>query len=452
MTLFNQVTTGAGSVVRRLREGGRIRHGPPQLAVGAWLKQNRRALGIGLLALAVLAAYMVYSVTTALWTVIQGVQTPMSEPVPVPRPGENINVLFLGLDAVVDSTGRVNLDAPLRSSRSRTDTMMLITVDPATNEAALISIPRDSRCLIPGRGWEKAAHAHAYGGPTLAMKTVELMLGIDVHYYVRTNYHGVEAIVNALGGVALEVEKRMYYEDPYQDLLIDLEPGVQVLDGDKSLQYLRYRNEGGDIARIARQQKFISALVDKVTTFSTVFRANALAKEAVKYIDTNMSTSEILEYGVLAARITDPNIVMETLPGRVQNVSDNGGPALSYWVLDEAGTRDIVDRLVWRIDKEANAQITVRVLNGSGQAGEAARMAERLAADGFEVVDIANAPETGHETTQIISHIGDQAVSDAVARSVMRYVDEPEALRDVIDDPPADVTVIVGRDFSVASR
>lgn len=451
MTLFNQVTAGAGGVVRRLRGDGRIR-GAPQLRVGAWLKHNRRSIVIGLLAAAVLAAYTVYSVTTALWTVVQGIQTPMTEPVPVPRPGENINVLFLGLDAVVDSAGRVNLDAPLRSSRSRTDTMMLITVDPVTNEVALISIPRDSRCEIPGRGWEKAAHAHAYGGPTLAMKTVELMLGIDVHYYVRTNYHGVEAIVNALGGVEVEVEKRMYYEDPYQDLLIDLEPGVQVLDGDKSLQYLRYRNEGGDIARIGRQQEFVSALVDKVMSFSTVFRANALAKEAVKYIDTNMSTSEILEYGVLAARITDPQIVMETLPGRVQNVSDNGGPALSYWVLDDAGTRDIVDRLVWRIDKEANAQITVRVLNGSGLAGDAARMAERLAADGFEVVGIANAPETSHETTQIISHVGDQAVSDAVARSVMRYIDEPEALRDLVDDPPADVTVIVGRDFSVASR
>lgn len=451
MTLFNQVTAGAGGVVRRLRGDGRIR-GAPQLRVGAWLKHNRRSIVIGLLAAAVLAAYTVYSVTTALWTVVQGIQTPMTEPVPVPRPGENINVLFMGLDAVVDSAGRVNLDAPLRSSRSRTDTMMLITVDPVTNEVALISIPRDSRCEIPGRGWEKAAHAHAYGGPTLAMKTVELMLGIDVHYYVRTNYHGVEAIVNALGGVEVEVEKRMYYEDPYQDLLIDLEPGVQVLDGDKSLQYLRYRNEGGDIARIGRQQEFVSALVDKVMSFSTVFRANALAKEAVKYIDTNMSTSEILEYGVLAARITDPQIVMETLPGRVQNVSDNGGPALSYWVLDDAGTRDIVDRLVWRIDKEANAQITVRVLNGSGLAGDAARMAERLAADGFEVVGIANAPETSHETTQIISHVGDQAVSDAVARSVMRYIDEPEALRDLVDDPPADVTVIVGRDFSVASR
>jgi len=401
-----------------------------------------------LLAVGLVAAYVLYSVGGAVLLVIRGIHNPNTVPVPIPRPGQNINLLFLGLDAVINPvTGKVDLNAPLRGSYSRTDTMILLSVDPVTNEAAMISIPRDSRCLIPGRSWDKINHAHAYGGPALAMKSVEGLLGIDVHYYVRTNYHGVESVVNVLGGVDLFVEKDMHYLDPYQDLVIDLKKGQQTLDGDKSLQYLRYRNDGGDIARIGRQQKFIGALIRKVVSFGTVFRAQSLAREVIKYIDTNIPAGQVLEYAMLAARINDPSIEMATLPGEAKYVA-----GISYWVLDEEGTRDIVDRLVWRIDKEANAAITVRVLNGTSTPGLAAEMAARLRRDGFDVVEVTNAPARNHERTSVISHVGDKTVAESVARSVMRFAQDPEALQDTMREPAAQVTVIVGTDFPIAGR
>jgi LCP family protein required for cell wall assembly len=397
--------------------------------------------------------YMLASVGGAVWVVLRGIRNEVNAPVTLPKPGQHINVLFLGLDAVVHpSTGKVDLNAPLRSSRGRSDTMILISVDPDTNRAALISIPRDTRALIPGRGPEKVNHAHAYGGPALAMRTVEQLLGIVVHYYVRTNYHGVQAVVDTLGGVTIDVEKDMKYEDPLQDLVIDLKKGRQLLDGDKALQYLRYRNGGGDIARIGRQQQFIGAVIREAMTFGTVFRAQALAREVVKYIDTNMSAGQILEYALLLSRISDPSVEMATLPGSVRNLTDPGVGTLSYWVLDEAGTADIVDRLVWGIDKTANSGTRVRVLNGTGTSGLATEMAAKLRKDGFNVIGVANAPSSNYERTTVLAHVPDQAVSDRVVRSVMRYASDPATLRELLREPPCDVTVIVGRDFVIAAK
>jgi LCP family protein required for cell wall assembly len=414
-------------------------------------KRKRITTGI-LLVLGIVVLFGLSQMGTALWTVLRGIRTELTEQVPVPKPGQNINVLFLGLDVVIKADGTVDLDTPLRSSRSRTDTMILISVDPETNVAALISIPRDSRVTIPGRGIDKINAAHVYGGPQLAMQTVGNLLGIDVHYYVRTNYAGVQAIVDSVGGVEINVESAMKYTDPYQNLYIDLEKGLQVLDGDKALQFLRYRSDGGDIKRIARQQQFIGALIRKVTSFSTVFRAQSLAREVVKFIDTNMATADMWQFISVAAKINDPSLEMVTLPGDARDIKDEGRPTLSYWVLDDDGTEDIVDRLVWGIDKEGNAGITVRVLNGSGVSGMAARMARQLEGDGFKIVEVANASDSDKTTTFVISHTTDNTVSDRVVRSLMRYTPEVEVVREMIAEPPCNITIIVGKDFSLAQK
>jgi LCP family protein required for cell wall assembly len=404
-----------------------------------------------LLAGVVVVALCVGFLGSAVWTLFRGIYTKLEGVVPVPRPGERINVLFLGLDAFVDESDRAHLDVPLRDSRSRSDTMILISLDPETHEAGLISIPRDTRAAIPGKWADKINAAHAYGGPLLAMKTVEGLLGIPVHYYVRTDYRGIEAVVDTLGGVEIDVEMDMYYVDPAQDLVIDLDKGLQRLDGDKALQYLRYRNGGGDIARIQRQQNFIKAVVRQATSFGTLLRAQALAREAIKYIDTNLTTGELLDFALLASRIDDPKIEMATLPGQAKYITDEGRPPLSYWVMDEDATEKIVDELVWGIDPEKNAWVRVQVLNGSVINGAAAEMAKRLEADGFDVVGVGNAenPAIGADT-RIIVHTQDELAGRLVARSVFRYAAYAGLFRDTVKEPACDVTVVVGKDFSLA--
>jgi LCP family protein required for cell wall assembly len=226
--------------------------------------------------------------------------------------GKPVHVLIIGTDE------RENEPA-------RSDTLILATLFPEEKQVKLLSIPRDTRVNIPGRkGFDKVAHAHAYGGPDLAVKTTEELLGLDIDYYVKTNFQGFRNIIDILGGVTLNVEKRMYY--PAED--IDLHPGLQTLDGDDALAYVRFRSDGmGDIGRVERQQKFLSALTDHVKSFATITKIPDLIKEIGTNVKTNMGTKDILYFATKFISIDSGAIEHVTLPGYADTI--NG---ISYWV------------------------------------------------------------------------------------------------------------------------
>jgi len=163
--------------------------------------------------------------------------------------------------------GRINVlvmgvDARKGEKMARADTMMLCSVDTEKNLVSILSIPRDTRVRVPGQGWEKINSTTLFGGPSLAMRTVsDLLGGIKVNNYVITNYDGFKDIVDALGGVTIDVKERMYHEDPQDGGIytINLKPGIQRLNGDKALQFVRYRGYAlGDIGRAATEISFSS--------------------------------------------------------------------------------------------------------------------------------------------------------------------------------------------------
>ncbi|MEW5935100.1 MAG: LCP family protein, partial [Bacillota bacterium] len=190
---------------------------------------------------------------------------------PLVEPGSRVNVLVLGLDYQLDSSGKPIAD--WRRSHGRADTVMLVSFDLERREVGVLSLPRDSRVDIPGRGLDKLNAAHAYGGPGLAMRTVQELTGVPVHYYVRTSFDGVARMVDLLGGVEFDVPRNMDYEDPTQDLYIHLKAGRQVLDGKSALQLLRFRQyPEGDIDRIRVQQAFLMAAARKALSVVTLAR------------------------------------------------------------------------------------------------------------------------------------------------------------------------------------
>ena len=160
-----------------------------------------------------------------------------------------MHVMIMGVDSRGDDVGR-------------SDTLMVTAVDVDQKKAALLSIPRDTRVAIDGHGFDKINHAYAYGGHKLTQQTVEHLLDVPIDHYIVIDIKSFERIIDAIGGVDINVEKRMHYEDPWDDdggLVIDLYPGEQHMDGKKAIQYVRYRDGEGDIGRIGRQQKFMKA-------------------------------------------------------------------------------------------------------------------------------------------------------------------------------------------------
>lgn len=351
-----------------------------------------------------------------------------------PEKLEPVNILVLGLDAGV-------LESHTGHLPERSDTIMVVSFDPAKKRAGVISIPRDSRVSIPGHGFDKINHAHAYGGTDLAIRTVENLLNIPIHYYVKVNYAGLIKLVDALGGVKIDVEQDMRYVDRAGGLKIDLKKGLQVLDGPKAEQYLRYRNQTGDIGRIARQQKFLRALADKVFSAGTLLKIPELARIVSENIETDMSPSKIVYYGNLARQVDLAQVPMETLVG-----SDKYIGGVSYWLVDTEKVGDQVAKVLFGIDREANKAVRLEVLNGNGEPGAAREVAEQLANMGFTVVRVGNADRFDYEVSEVITRPGapQEAVqSVAEALNVTRIVAGAEG-----ESSDVDIKVIVGRDLT----
>lgn len=246
---------------------------------------------------------------------------------------KRVNVLLLGLD---DGDSE-NVNAPKRS-----DTMILASINPEDKSIMLISIPRDTRLNIPGqKGLDKINHAHAYGGPKLAKKTVETLLGIPVHYYVSIDWQGFIKVIDIIGGVDLYVERDMHYTDPYANLEIDLEKGYQHLDGKKAGQYVRFRtDELGDIGRVQRQQRFLKALADNALKLGTLWKLPSLVSTINEYVETDMTIMTMIKIANSVKTFSNGGLKAEMLPGKFGTVQ-----GISYWLPDEKQIKTLIEPL-----------------------------------------------------------------------------------------------------------
>ena len=227
-----------------------------------------------------------------------------------------INILVLGVDERADDVGR-------------SDTSFVVTLDTEAKKITVLSIPRDSRVKIAGHGWDKFNHAFAFGGLPLSKSTAENLLGVSIQYTVTIDFKGFMRMIDALGGITIDVEKRMRYSDPYDDdggLVIDLYPGVQRLSGKEAIKYVRYRDEEGDIGRVARQQKFLKALLKELASPQTVVRLPELAKEFYGAVKTDMPLSKILKLLPAVQEAASSGLATATVPGAPLWIKE-----VSYW-------------------------------------------------------------------------------------------------------------------------
>jgi LCP family protein required for cell wall assembly len=221
---------------------------------------------------------------------------------------ERVNILVLG----GDSRGLTKSDEVPRS-----DSMMVISIEPNTKKAFLLSILRDTYVKIPGHGEDRINAALALGGPRLAMKTVSNLLGIPVQYYVYTDFKGFIGVIDAMGGVSLDVEKDMNYTDGEDDHIYDihLKKGFQHLDGKTALQYVRFRHDAlSDFARADRQRKFLTAISAEMQTPSSLIKLPQILHAIDPYIETNISVSDMYKLGILGYEAKAAGFIGKQIP------------------------------------------------------------------------------------------------------------------------------------------
>lgn len=206
---------------------------------------------------------------------------------------DNISILFIGID---------ESDVRTKEDKARSDALMLATLNVKDKSIKLLSIPRDSYTYIPKVGYKtKINHAHAYGGPKATIDTVEELLDIPVDYYVRMNFYAFMDVVDALDGVKFDVPYKLSEKDSNdKHNAIQLEPGLQKLNGEEALALARTRHYDSDIERGKRQQQLLRAVIKKATSLNSITKYDEILEAVGSNMRTNMTFGEmksLINYG-----------------------------------------------------------------------------------------------------------------------------------------------------------
>jgi LCP family protein required for cell wall assembly len=358
-----------------------------------------------------------------------------------------VNILLMGVD--ITEPGQENSDQ-LFSGRS--DTMLLVRVNPELGTVNVLSIPRDTQVNIPGEGVAKINHANLVGGPELVVQTIQTNLGaVPIDRYVRISTDALRELVDQLGGVEVMVPQRMVYEDKTQGLTIDLEPGWQTLNGSQAEQFARFRADGnGDIGRVQRQQILLKALRERLTHPTIIPQLPGIMRVMLRYVDTNLTLEETLALANVALELEPDNLHMVLLPGRFSTPDEY---VASYWLLDPTGTQQVMNdffqldstTLLANQDSQAVSKLAIAVQNASGEENVAHEVAAYLEQSGFENVYVIGDWSSELQRTQVIAQRGDLESAE-VLTSVLGM---GRVNSDSTGDLQSELTVRVGRDWTM---
>lgn len=378
---------------------------------------------------------------------------------------KEIKVLILGVSTDLES--------------ELTDTIMVASYNPNTQKANLLSIPRDT---FTGKYKSKATASEKINAlyninknPQKTLEAVNKITGLDIQYYVVVRTQALIKLVDAIGGVEFNVPIDMKYDDPTQDLHIDLKAGVQMLNGDKAEQLLRWRHSNykngimttypseygnDDFGRMRTQRDFITATLHQTLKPGNIFKIGEILEIANENVETNLEISYIKDYVPYAVEFNTENLQTGALPGTTPDMEDTNN--ISIFVVDEKEAKELIksmfnsDTIDEKENEESNtannnstitsstdeSEIKIELLNGSGDKKTLERAKTILENAGYKVTKtgsttaisktiITNKKDlTDEELKQIKQTLGTGSVSTAKSSTSL-----------------VDVSIVIGKDF-----
>jgi LCP family protein required for cell wall assembly len=357
---------------------------------------------------------------------------------PPPWNGQDrLNILVLG----IDSRGGAG-------DTQNTDTLIVLSFDPLNRTASMLSVPRDTLTPIPGHGQDKVNAAYAYGGPSLAQRTVEGLLGIRINSYALINFDAFTKIVDSVGGALVDVKRPILDEAyPTADFgveRLDIQPGPQLMPGQRALKYARSRHDSNDFSRARRQQDVIAALRARLATDGMFGRIPAIVGDVGTAVETSFDPANILPLAGLGGGIPSGAIKSEVLlPCNIdvphcELTEENS--ALGYYLIpDRSKIANLVAELFYdpKIRQEA-ARLEIR---GTGRSSAAQDVADRLAARAFGVGRITTG--AGSRSEILLRTSAKRYTADQLSKQLSGI-----PVRDAgSEQTDADIVVVVGSDF-----
>lgn len=364
-----------------------------------------------------------------------------------------VNILVLGLKVLtsdLDDPPKDNLGylAWVNSFKGLTDTMLLVRFDPQNKKLSVLSIPRDTRTNVEGRGVTKINEANYYNGPAGAAKSVSSLLGgVGIDRYVIVNIQGIKSLVDALGGLNIYVPKDMKYIDESQHLYIDLKAGKQRLMGEQVVHYLLYRHDDlGDIGRVQRQQILLRAFMEQELNLGLAAKLPKILSVIQSHIDTNLSIEELVALVGFGTQIDRSGIQMLMVPGEF---SDPKEFKASYWLPDPNGIEALMAEHFdfgtnsWGVETPDPRFLKVAVLDSTRDDEATDGFVSMLSQSGYRDVRIGKYWPEPLAITRIVAQDGNVKSAEAIRQSLgfgEVVVESTGSLR-------SDVTIKLGQDW-----
>lgn len=385
-----------------------------------------------------------------------------------------IQVLLLGVSTDLDS--------------KLTDTIMVASYNPNTQKANLLSIPRDT---FTGKNYKKATHSqkinaiyNVYRDPQKTLDAVNEITGLDIKYYALIETEALIELVDAIGGVEFNVPRNMNYDDPTQNLHIHLQEGIQMIDGEKAEQLLRYRHDNNgasysyeygdnDLGRMRTQRDFITATLKQTLKPSNIFKIGQILEIANKNLTTNIALSLAKDYIPYAVEFNTDNLQTAVLPGTTPSLKETNN--VSVFVHDKVETQKLIQSMFYSdvetttengnnttsnavsntnnnknntsttnstsVEK-TNSEIKIELLNGSGNTAKLQEAKELLTNAGFNVT------KTGKTSTiskTIITNKKD--TSNEKLNEIKKVLGVGSISTNKSSTSQVDLTIVIGKDF-----
>ena len=345
----------------------------------------------------------------------------------------------------------------LGSSQNMTDTIMVFKYNPQTQNAYLLSIPRDT-FIGDNKNYARAADKinSVYQGkyPEKILAAVNKVTGLDLQHYVLVDTQALKALVDAIGGVYFDVPIDMKYTDKKQGLYINLKAGYQLLDGNKAEQVVRFRhNQDGssysyeygdnDTGRMKTQRNFLKAVIKQTLTPSNLVNIGKFIDIAQTYVKTNIPMDTLKQYIAPAVNFSADKLETGTLPG--VNEKCNG---VWIFVANKTKTKTYLTEMnnklagIDDISKEELSNLKIEVLNGSGSSSKLKKVKETLTNAGFTISNTATT-----NTTEKTSIINKSNSSENVLTSIQILLETENVSNVNLEDSDIDITIILGKDF-----
>jgi polyisoprenyl-teichoic acid--peptidoglycan teichoic acid transferase len=310
---------------------------------------------------------------------------------------DRMNILVVGIDYNYNSKGI------LYTKGARSDTIIVMSLSREGEFLNVVSIPRDTQVLIANDiGYAKVNSAYSYGGIDQARETVSNFLGIPIHHHVILKVSGAKDVVDALGGLPIDVEKNMDYDDNWGKLHIHLKKGPQVLDGEQAVGYARFRmDEEGDRGRIRRQQQVVRALGRKLKEPAMLSRVDQLAKVVKQNLDTDLTLWQMVDLANLYSSFNFAKMRSASIVG--DDAVDPDG--ISYIVPYEPENRRTVRRLLQDLDWLQKDDLRIRILYKKAPSHLAYDLADQLYDSGFRGIQVEALPfedEANTDETRLV--------------------------------------------------